>query len=444
MRRRYYLHTRKNIFYAELIDPETGNRLSARSTGMTVRDDAVMVVLEWLKSGFPSKAEKPRRSVSEAFSLSRVMDALKREHLTPDDAKQITDILKARGLVQSVVLPGTPGEQSLKDFLTLFWNFEKSPYVKEKLAHGQQIGKPHCVRSLDRARKHWIPFFKDVCLSNLTRDDIKRFSLHLASPEAGLSPNTRNRVLVLGTTALKWAFENQIISSDIVQGVRKFSGEPQKRGVLSPDEARTLFSMAWDDERLFLANLTGAVTGMRAGEIVALRTEDVGPAYLNVRHSYLEGMGLKTPKNGQARRVPIIPEVRDRLLSLAGLNPHGNGYVFWDEHRTNAPMDSRRFALVLRNQLIRMSEELKPNDSYEFNPNDYWDQRNIVFHSWRHFYSSRMADTMDVSKVMRATGHKTKAVFEEYADHVLEKDLIEIGIATAETFGNIVPFSKFA
>jgi hypothetical protein len=32
--RRYYLHTRyEGIFYAELIDPATGRKLAARSTG---------------------------------------------------------------------------------------------------------------------------------------------------------------------------------------------------------------------------------------------------------------------------------------------------------------------------------------------------------------------------------------------------------------------------
>jgi hypothetical protein len=43
--RRYYLHTRyEGIFYAELIDPATGRKLAARSTGTKNRDEALPVI----------------------------------------------------------------------------------------------------------------------------------------------------------------------------------------------------------------------------------------------------------------------------------------------------------------------------------------------------------------------------------------------------------------
>jgi hypothetical protein len=59
--RRYYLHTRYNgIFYAELVTPE-GRKLAARSTGKTARDEALLVVAEWLKNGVPAgKKRNPR------------------------------------------------------------------------------------------------------------------------------------------------------------------------------------------------------------------------------------------------------------------------------------------------------------------------------------------------------------------------------------------------
>ena len=40
-RREFYIHKRKNgIFYVEFINPENGKKLSARSTGETVRSKA--------------------------------------------------------------------------------------------------------------------------------------------------------------------------------------------------------------------------------------------------------------------------------------------------------------------------------------------------------------------------------------------------------------------
>jgi hypothetical protein len=49
-----------------------------------------------------------------------------------------------------------------------------------------------------------------------------------------------------------------------------------------------------------------------------------------------------------------------------------------------------------------------------------WRARNIVFHGWRHFYAARMADIEAADKVSRITGHKSRAVFDAYADHVTE------------------------
>ena len=46
--RRFYLHTRYNgIFYAELVDPATGQKLSARSTGTKSRDEAMHIVAKY-------------------------------------------------------------------------------------------------------------------------------------------------------------------------------------------------------------------------------------------------------------------------------------------------------------------------------------------------------------------------------------------------------------
>jgi integrase len=69
----------------------------------------------------------------------------------------------------------------------------------------------------------------------------------------------------------------------------------------------------------------------------------------------------------------------------------------------------------------------------------YWKKRNIVFHSWRHFYSARMADKIEARKVMLATGHKTEAVFNAYADHALEQDLHEVAVTSEQVFGGLLP-----
>jgi hypothetical protein len=50
--RKFYLHTRNGVFYAELLTP-AGVKLNARSTGKRTRDEAWLVVADWLKEGLP-------------------------------------------------------------------------------------------------------------------------------------------------------------------------------------------------------------------------------------------------------------------------------------------------------------------------------------------------------------------------------------------------------
>ena len=56
--------------------------------------------------------------------------------------------------------------------------------------------------------------------------------------------------------------------------------------------------------------LTAAFTGLRRGELLALRWRDVDfpGSVLRVRASYSAG-ALTTPKSGKVRSVPLAPEV---------------------------------------------------------------------------------------------------------------------------------------
>jgi integrase len=443
--RSFYLHKRQGIYYAELVDPKTGRRLTAKSTRATCRDDAVIVVYDWLKNGVPAKTKKARL-VDELFTFSSVLETLRSIPLEPQDAGKITDLLKQRGLIVSAVVSGGPGAELFGDYIRRFWTYEKSPYVLDKHAHDQRMGKTHCFESLGRAEKYWIPYFTGKHLAEISRADIKAFSLHLATPELDLKPITRNRILTVGTTALRWAYENDLLAEDITAGVSTFSGKPEIRGILTPEEASAIFRIEWIDERVRLANLLAMTTGLRAGEIIALRREDVAEAWLCVRHSYSRRDLLKTTKTGAERRVPIISSIRTELLALAERSPWGSdGYIFYGEEKADIPMSQNLLLYGLQEALLRLSlgdMYSTATDEERDKASAAWKARNVVFHSWRHFYASRMSDHLDARKIMLATGHRTEAVFDAYAGHALESDLAEVGAVSAEVFGNILSFQK--
>jgi integrase len=86
--------------------------------------------------------------------------------------------------------------------------------------------------------------------------------------------------------------------------------------VFSPEEVWALVRAAAceQDGAIFLA---AAFTGLRRGELVALRWRDVDFAgsLIRVRASYTHET-LATPKSGRTRSVPMAPEVARALARL--------------------------------------------------------------------------------------------------------------------------------
>jgi integrase len=427
--RRCYLHTRHNgTFYAELVDPQTGGKLTARSTGTKNRDEALLKIAEWLKSGIPTGRMRKPRTLEAATGIENILKAIRRTELNSDDALRIVQVLKDRGLIDIAAVKSGKGTIPFTEFLDGFWDYETSPYIREKRAHGQSIGKRHCYESMSRFNRYWESAFRGRTLNSITRQDLKDFSLSLA--EGGLAPASVNKVMAVGTTCLAWAFREGLIPVDPTLGLVNFSGEAKKRGVLTMPEAQALFASRWKDKRAYTASLLSCTTGLRVGEVLALRQEDIGERVLNVRHSWSAFDGLKAPKNGEARRVPLLPEVRAKLLELARENPYGpEGFIFYGS-LADKPVDRSVLLDGLQDALAAIGIDAKA--------------RGIVFHSWRHFYAARMTDCMDADKISRITGHRSRAIFDTYADHLDETNLEEVGRVAGEVFENVLSFRKGA
>jgi integrase len=263
-----------------------------------------------------------------AAGIENILRSIRITDLVSDDALRIVQALKDRGLIDIAAVKSGKGTGSFTEFLEEFWDYEASPYVREKRAHGHSIGKWHCYESMSRFTRYWEPAFRGRPLNSITRQDLKDFFLGLA--EGGLAPASINKVMAVGTTCLSWAFREGLIPADPTVGLVNFSGEAKKRGILTPMEVQALFVAPWKDKRAYTASLLACTTGMRSGEVLALKREDIEERALNVRHSWSTYDGLKAPKNGEARRVPLLPEVRGLLLELAADNPHGpEGFIFY-------------------------------------------------------------------------------------------------------------------
>jgi integrase len=141
--------------------------------------------------------------------------------------------------------------------------------------------------------------------------------------------------------------------------------------------------------------------------------------------------GLKTPKNGKAREVPLLPSVKNALAKLASSNPFG-----WDPERFifYGTLPEKP---VVENVLVEgFKDALAKAGVSEKQRKD----RNIVFHSWRHYYAKVIADRVEQRQAQLALGHMTAAMTTFYADHKTEADLIAIERAVGDAFSGTLGF----
>jgi integrase len=441
MRRDFYLHTRHHgIFYAEFVDPQTGRKLPARSTGEKDRDAALLKVAVWKANGIPTGRMRKPRPLEVAAGLDAILKSIRKTDLNGDDALRIVSALKDRGLIDIAAVKATGrGAVPFVQFLENFWDYDRSEYIKDRLSHGYRFSRRYARECQNRLKSVLIPFFNDKKLNCVTTEDLKKLSNQLA--ERGLSTSSINQILLVAVTPLKWAFNEKIIPANPAIGLTRFSISNKERGVLTEAEAAEVFCLEWEDKRAFVASLVAATTGARSGECLALRRSDIGETTLNIRHSYSPLDGLKSPKNGHKRIVPLLPEVRAALLDLLQDNPHqiDDPFVFYSL-REDRPVDPKVILDGLHTAINTLNAGRK-KENPEAEVID-WKSRGIVFHSWRHYFCSRMTDVMDGEKIAKVSGHLSESVFKKYSDHIETKNIAEVSNAAARVFSNIIQFHK--
>jgi integrase len=147
--------------------------------------------------------------------------------------------------------------------------------------------------------------------------------------------------------------------------------------------------------------------------------------------------------------VPLLPEVKAALLDLLKDNPHsvGDPFIFYSL-RPERPCDPKVILDGFKESMDAVNEKYikaaqKANKEKPEILIDY-KARNITFHSWRHWFCSKITEIVDHEKAAKVSGHLSEAVFKKYADHIEKKNIQEVGKAAAQVFGNVLQFRKGA
>jgi integrase len=219
------------------------------------------------------------------------------------------------------------------------------------------------------------------------------------------SDATRIKTLAILSGIFKRARKAYGLPINPVDGVEK---PPQRQTgdieVFSPEEVHRLVRAAGNpqDAAVFL---TASLTGLRRGELLALRWREVDfPGHtIRVRGSFVDGH-LGTPKSGRVRSVPMAPEVADALTVLRQRERWvgDEDLVFPGELGGYLDRSAlrRRYSAALERAGLRQ----------------------LRFHDLRHTFGTRMIAVADIRRVQEWMGHADVQTTMKYLHYVPRAD----------------------
>lgn len=426
----YYLYPRRRggKIYVQYRLPD-GSLTVGKSTGTTNYAEAEKIAMREYSTGeYRRYANSKKSKETESAEMLLWKKQLKTMDFSYEDVQSIVDILIDRKLLISGIVTASKESELVIPYLLEFWDYDNSPYRKERSRLGKDLSYEYFSNSFNRAKKYWVPRLEGKHIGEVTPDDIS--AIYDDPKVRTLSNKTIKQVVDVMVIAMNWAHQKHKTQVSGFNDIPKIAtGKPKKKEILRPEQVKKLFEIPWDNNMCRLANLLAMYTGMRAGEVQALRVCDIHENYIWIAHSWDDHLGLKSPKNGEERPVPISKELRDSLLNMATFNPRyttdkENSFVFFGL-TGEKPVSQRGFNKFLQRALGETG---------------YIDPRKIGFHCWRHGFCTQTQSVVHDDRMIReVSGHKSVDVFNHYADHLEMMDTINtMGDAAQKLFGDIV------
>lgn len=310
--------------------------------------------------------DRPTRKQSPDLTVEQAID----EYLEAKKVRSSSrDVLRERIAADRLIVPAL-GRRQLNRLS------EDERYRLRHSLHGKRVNEL-TTADLRRWRDSRVPTTDD-------REERRR------------AQNTANRVWTILRAALNLAFQNERTPTDQAwRRIKPFSNveRPQTRFLLAEDCRRLIQSCEPDFASLVRACL---LTGMRLGELTALKVADVGPDHVTVRHS----------KTGTARRIPLNSEgARFFEEVIAGREPKDTALTQSD----GTPWTHMRVSRALR--LACKSARIEPP---------------IQFRQLRTTYGSLLLNAdAPLSTISEPLGHKDTRMTRRHYAHLLSEKLKE-------------------
>ena len=202
--------------------------------------------------------------------------------------------------------------------------------------------------------KYTLPKFGNHRVGSITKADLLDWRAQLCAmerPKGKLSNERINKIIGITRKMLSEAAE-QFAFTNPATGIRALRKTKTDIHPFTLEEVRLILDTVRDDYRPYLA--VRFYTGMRTGEINALRWRDIdwdGDLIL-VRNTLYKGQLLAGAKTAEsARDIPMIPQVRLAMEQQRQITPKDREWVFTAPE--GGPIDPKNFCKRVWTPLLK-------------------------------------------------------------------------------------------
>lgn len=331
----------------------------------------------------------------------------KTRHTTGETSKK-----KAAEYVDRIAGNPRGARLTLSEFADGFFR-EGSDFLTRQRGKGRSMAS-HSASDRQAHLERWIlPSFGQTALSDIMPVAIERW---LAKIER--SNQTRNHILISLRMILRDARRSGLLIHNPADDVEPFGRTSRRRDALSLEELALLFPPAredlvriWGSARQAVAYFLMATTGMRIGEVCALRWEHVRfdiPAVLIVQAIKRDG-SIGAPKNGKPRSALLPARAVELLTWWKGTTPYPE-FVVHGLHggHSNPAALAHAWAVAAGRAGISVAG------------------RFLGAHALRHTYQTRLRGLVPDDALRYMLGHQSVAMTERYDQGTPEERVLRI------------------
>jgi integrase len=320
------------------------------------------------------------------------------------------ETVKARAQEYAMAMIGELQKRSgptatLRAYAEPFYQRESCPHLRRLADDGRTVTDRHIhnQRALLKGKVFKDPI-ADLAVSAIRRSDVLDFRSRLLDKYGA---RTVNRTIGILKVIFKEGNFREELERDPTLGVGEVHYTKRASGTFTQEELKALFPAEglgpWKDRLDHACFLLAASTGMRRGEILALRwcNVDTAKSLIHVQEAWKGGEEVGTPKSGKPRTVPYPEQVATALETLReeGIRTAPEDLVICDDdgHRPMGTWWKKRFARAMKKAEI----DLKA--------------RGLRPHSFRHTLNTILLDSgMDPAKVRAILGWSNLKVQDGY------------------------------